>query len=203
MKPIVKIGAVQNPDELLAYCKGLPMKRVTKSSYAANRQEIWVGLGSNLQSTKPMSYEGSPTIFVRHKILTPESGLVVPASPRISQFCQVLMERAGVDSWNACLIATNGGIGWHRDHTIFTPTSVIVNLGAIATLEAVVDRNGEPENSRIQSVRLGHGYMAKINTKHLHRSIVSEPEKRFMMLISKFKEGWEQYLPEKYKEEVI
>lgn len=202
MKPIEKIGTVKNPDELLSYCRGLPMKSVTKSNYAPGRKEIWIGLGSNLQSTKPMSYEGSSTVFVRHKILTPESGLVVPSSPRIENFLQSVMNRAGIDSWDCCLVATNGGIGWHRDHTIFKAMSVIVNLGASADLQVCTDRNGTPETSEVQSLRLEHGWIVMINTKHLHRSIVSNKD-RIMMLVSQFKEGWEKYLPDKYKEQCM
>lgn len=176
--PLKFLGKVANPDDLLDYLNTLRTTNATKSSYSQGRKEIWIGKGSNLQSVKAE----------RHKILTPEnSPLVIPATKKVNQFCRKTFERAtGTPNWDSCLFAKGAGIGWHRDHSIFRPISAIVNIGGDAIIEAMIDRYANEPGYESQSVYVGHGDIVGINTKHLHRSVVSDSN-RAILLISQFR----------------
>ena len=115
-----------------------PVRELLRSSYAPGRLECYYGFGVSL---------------LKHPIVTPalKDSEVEGLGDRLFP---------GWDSALLCKYAPGVGIRPHRDHTCFTATAVMVNIGKANFFEY----DGKQKNV----TPLEDGVIVRINTKILH-----------------------------------
>ncbi|MGK7875444.1 MAG: hypothetical protein AB4426_19725 [Xenococcaceae cyanobacterium] len=123
------------------WCEKASLKRITHSSYAPKRKELWLSIGSNLQSIQA----GRDKLFVAD-------------SP--PQWMQRIGDKI-LPGWHSILVCgANTTIRTHKDHSHFTNWAAMLNLGKA--------RYYWEQNEKAHSILLEDGDVVLIQTKYWH-----------------------------------
>ena len=147
MQLLENIHGTQLSSQIFEWLQSLKFDKLVKSSYAGDRLEMRVGLGSNLQS------------------IPNKRGQITKHSEPPSFIAEIGNKH--MPTWNSILVCkghlpeSNTSIAWHRDHGHFHGPAVMINFGKS-------DYSQKHYELGIQGLQLNNGDIISIDTKLLH-----------------------------------
>jgi hypothetical protein len=163
-----KLGNVNsaNLDELKSFCQDLiPLMTDDVSNYSKGRKRIWLFHEVNLSNG-----EVTRGFF----------------DQRLWQFCQKVFPgcNVGLMSYGGKDLASDGLIGFHRDHSYSQPIARTVNLG-----ESIFGYDLNRQGGDVKYYKLGDGEIIEFNCKHRHSLVEIKSDIRFGINLWKLNEN--------------